>query len=589
MRIQRLEESKQDIQNFIDKFGQDTYDLFMKSKDRLKNNKLSTDITWHTKNTSPEEMDNILSTLQQKVGGNKDLSKTDFSKEQIPGKYNYLGRYGEYDVYEPLDYLSSMALGVNTGWCTTGRYGHYGEPNFKPSEEDARRHFNDYISKGIRLIYLLDPKTHYGEFAFAIYPRVLEVDEIEQTADGQRIHLTGVNFEIFDSEDLEAYWFLYDYGIPEKLISDIGLVIESEQVLDKDELPQIDPRYVVDIGLLSADQVKHFDKSILKFNHYWWVIPDDNLNCYVSEDGTLSGFEPEKRYNRNATLRPYIKVSRMDFDDQENFAVVFGYVWEYIGGGKWLLYGDDFRSQWGLSNVNFNGEGKHIVEYTIVNIQKFLQKWLQEQMSKNESLKRGNKMTVEEYKKNRKARLQRLSEALDNLPELTDGKAHIQVDAVTGGAKAEAEDRKKQVKDSFKDKNKETREFIKKQDKDREVDKEEKSENRLMLDESLFNEEVVEKKLNESLYSDAIDVVYDLVDRAKGWIDDGSDKDEAIQQAIDDGLIYSDDIFALARYFGGIDDSTLIESFYESLYELMYEKLGDYGQEEDEEEEDEEQ
>ena len=95
------------------------------------------------------------------------------------------------------------------------------------------------------------------------------------------------------------------------------------------------------------------------------------------------------------------------------------------------------------------------------------------------------------------------------------------------------------------------------------------------------------KKLNESLYSDAIDVVYDLVDRAKSWIDDGDDKDEAISHAIDDGLIYSDDIFALARYFGGIDDSTLIESFYESLYELMYEKLGDYGQEEEEDEDEE--
>jgi len=52
-------------------------------------------------------------------------------------------------------------------------------------------------------------------------------------------------------------------------------------------------------------------------------------------------------------------------------------------------------------------------------------------------------------------------------------------------------------------------------------------------------------------------------------------------------LIYSDDIFALARYFGGIDDSTLIESFYELLYEEMYEKLGDYGQEEEDEEEEE--
>ena len=209
-------------------------------------------------------------------------------------------------------------------------------------------------------------------------------------------------------------------------------------------------------------------------------------------------------------------------------------------------------------------------------------------------------MTFEDYKKNRKERLQRLSEALDNLPELTDDKAHIEVDAVTGGAKAESEERKKQVKDSFKDKNKETREFIQKQDKDREVDKEEKSENRLMLDESLFEDYGIPKeikvkateslnkkcgkKLNESLYSDAIDVVYDLVDRAKGWIDEGDDKDEAIQHAIDDGLIYSDDIFALARYFGGIDDSTLIDSFYESLYELMYEKLGDYGRDDEEEE-----
>ena len=55
MKIQLIE-SKQDKQNFIDKFGQDTYDLFIKSKDRLKNNRLSTDIVWHTKHTSPEEM-----------------------------------------------------------------------------------------------------------------------------------------------------------------------------------------------------------------------------------------------------------------------------------------------------------------------------------------------------------------------------------------------------------------------------------------------------------------------------------------------------------------------------------------------------
>ena len=57
-------ESKQDIDNFIEKFGQDTYDLFIKSKDRLKNNNLSVDLTWHTKNTTPEEMKNMLNSLQ---------------------------------------------------------------------------------------------------------------------------------------------------------------------------------------------------------------------------------------------------------------------------------------------------------------------------------------------------------------------------------------------------------------------------------------------------------------------------------------------------------------------------------------------
>lgn len=129
-----INEAKVDIDNFVDKFGQDTYDLFLKSKDRLKNNKLSTDIVWHTKNTSPEEMKNMLTSLQRKTG-NTDKSKTDFSKDQIRGKYKYLGEEDGYKIYQPLDYLASMDLGVNTSWCTTGRYGHYGDPNFQPSEK----------------------------------------------------------------------------------------------------------------------------------------------------------------------------------------------------------------------------------------------------------------------------------------------------------------------------------------------------------------------------------------------------------------------------------------------------------------------
>ena len=47
-----LLESKQDIDAFVNKFGQDTYDEFKKSGQRLKNNGYSTDITKYTRDDS---------------------------------------------------------------------------------------------------------------------------------------------------------------------------------------------------------------------------------------------------------------------------------------------------------------------------------------------------------------------------------------------------------------------------------------------------------------------------------------------------------------------------------------------------------
>lgn len=104
-------------------------------------------------------------------------------------------------------------------------------------------------------------------------------------------------------------------------------------------------------------------------------------------------------------------------------------------------------------------------------------------------------MTVEEYKKNRKSRLQRLKEAVESMPEVKDdGKANIQIDPALGAALETDRERDQNTKELFKDKNEETREFIKDQDKAREkeadIDKEDKSENRLTLDESLFTETV---------------------------------------------------------------------------------------------------
>ena len=54
-----VNESKEDKQAFIDKFGQEDYDKFLKMKDRLKNNKVSVDIVYHTAHTSKEEMDKL--------------------------------------------------------------------------------------------------------------------------------------------------------------------------------------------------------------------------------------------------------------------------------------------------------------------------------------------------------------------------------------------------------------------------------------------------------------------------------------------------------------------------------------------------
>ena len=159
----KLTESKEDIQKFIDKFGQDTYDEFKKSSQRLKNNNMSTDIYTYINDDSMDKkkLDTILFNLKQKVSAkDNDITK-------IQGRYEYIGQGNGYKVYKPLDAVASMNLGVGTGWCTTGRYGHYGDDNFKPSLADAERHFNDYTKNGFEFYYFLDEKTMKGLYAIA--------------------------------------------------------------------------------------------------------------------------------------------------------------------------------------------------------------------------------------------------------------------------------------------------------------------------------------------------------------------------------------------------------------------------------------
>ena len=201
----RLTEAKEDIQKFVDKFGQDTYDEFKKSSQRLKNNNMSTDIYTYINDDTMDKkkLDTILFNLKQKVSAkDNDLTK-------IQGEYEYIGQGNGYKVYKPLDAVASMNLGVGTGWCTTGRYGHYGDDNFKPSLADAKRHFNDYTENGFEFYYFLDEKTMKGLYAVAYNP-------------------SSGYYEIFDAED-ESVPRVPNIpklkGLPESLFS--GFVIED--------------------------------------------------------------------------------------------------------------------------------------------------------------------------------------------------------------------------------------------------------------------------------------------------------------------------------------------------------------------------
>lgn len=371
--IESLLEAKQDIQAFVDKFGQDTYDLFIKSKDRLKNNKISTDITWHTKNTSPEEMDNILSTLQQKMG-NKDMSKVDFSQKQIPGEYEYYGRMGDYDVYEPLDYISSMALGVNTGWCTTGRYGHYGDPNFKPSEGDAQRHFEDYTSKDIRLIYLLSPKTHYGEYAIAIFPYTLDVNRRLVNKDGIW-YLNSTNFELFDARDNN----IWDLNVlPKQVVDEGGLEIDVDVLADFKNAKEVSCGDVGGVTLLSGRKAGMFPSYVRAYSTWWWLRSpgySSNFAAFVFSDGDVFGNGEDVSFS-NGAVRPALLLNIQSSNLNNGDTIkVFDHNW-YFQDNLALLMDEP------LTKMPFNADVSKGNDYETSDIKEWLDNWLKEQKEK---------------------------------------------------------------------------------------------------------------------------------------------------------------------------------------------------------------
>lgn len=90
------------------------------------------------------------------------------------------------------------------------------------------------------------------------------------------------------------------------------------------------------------------------------------------------------------------------------------------------------------------------------------------------------------------------------------------------------------------------------------------------------------KKLNETWAGE--DVIADLVDRAQSLMDsrDYGDKEDCVRQAIDDGLIYSKDIWDLAEHYGVVDDSELIERYYEELFNDVYSQVEESDEDDEE-------
>ena len=89
------------------------------------------------------------------------------------------------------------------------------------------------------------------------------------------------------------------------------------------------------------------------------------------------------------------------------------------------------------------------------------------------------------------------------------------------------------------------------------------------LTESVDNEiySAVAKRFDYGAPADFVEVLADLVDRAMMNKDEGYDTDEAVQDAIDSGLIYHKDIWTIKSNY---EDSLLSDETYESLFNDIY-------------------
>lgn len=239
-----LNEAKADIDNFINKFGEDTYELFKKSTQRLKNKGISTDLTYHVKHTDKKDLETTLLNLQ-----NRAITKNG-SLTELAGDYEYLGEDKGYKVYKINDVIASINFGSGTGWCISGRYGHYGEKNYTPTRETAEKHWNDYTEHGIQFYFFIGNKN---KVALALYPYTFTPDTATSN-----IFINKTNCEIYNEQDKLDYDLFSSLPVDlidmpvifEEIQTENGLYIEDnvlikcdnkvENVVIPDGITQID-------------------------------------------------------------------------------------------------------------------------------------------------------------------------------------------------------------------------------------------------------------------------------------------------------------------------------------------------------------
>lgn len=253
--LSRLWESKQDIENFKDKFGESAYNIFKKYAQRLKNNDISTDLVWHTKNTSKEKMEIIINNLQ-----NRTITKDGNLDSEAAGKYEFIGESDGYKVYHIKDYIAAINFGFGTGWCISGRYEHYGEPNYIPDEASAKKHWNKYKQYGGPEFYFFIGDN--DKYAIELYSHMFNPNE-ESIEYIENVMLSSANFKIYNAKDELDYVAIKKlpmHLIPNTEINEVKcdenrLVIENNVIIyaDKHIVDLVIPTNVVEI----KDKVFH--------------------------------------------------------------------------------------------------------------------------------------------------------------------------------------------------------------------------------------------------------------------------------------------------------------------------------------------